>query len=281
MATERIKEGELFSRNYLRPTEPVSDSAPFRSRLAGYVNALGHDTVSAFVANLRIEIGVSLPSAWPRDIDPYFANASVRELLDSITILTRTLGDPRRDMGSRQWVRFVRRALGEEALQYIIDDLGGMHRRVDATFEAETQATVAVLTDPRYAAVRAGFEKAQGELLANPPDTKDALQDLFEAAETLVKVLLGTNQSLHAGLVKKELRSAVDRAHNHADASARAFAGQLLEAFADWVNASHPYRHGQQTQEPFAPPFDLAVLHFSLGARYLRWLVQVEKALHP
>jgi len=279
MATEQIKKGGLFSRNYLRPTEPLSDSTRFRVRLAANLPADKHYREN-FASDLKREIGVVVPwGGYALDFDQFFSRADLREVLDSITIITRTLGEPTQSSPARSWIAFVRRALQEEGLQYTIDDLGGVHRRVDAAFEGATQATVAVLTEPRYAAVRAAFDKAQGELLANPPDTKDALQDLFEAAETLVKNLLETNKSLDAGLVKKELRVRVNSAYSQADASAIGFAAQLLEGFADWVNASHPYRHGQQTARPFAPPFELAVLHFGLGANYLRWLVQVDKGV--
>lgn len=276
MPTAQTKKGELFSRNYLRPTDNFDDSKNFRMRLSGYVDELGFDAQSAYVRALKRELAVTLPIAYaPSSIEEFLSTSTIHQVLDAITVLFRVLGERFGDPHAFHCLAFVKRALEEEALNYQIDDLGGMHYRVDAAFEATYQSTLSVLSDPAYKAVRTAFEKAEQELLICPPDTKDALQDLFEAAETLVKILLNAGKSLDANLVGKELRSYVDRFYATADAHTRGFAAQMLEAFGKWVDASHRYRHGPQSDQPHAPPLDLAVLHFSVGASFIRWLASI------
>jgi hypothetical protein len=43
----------------------------------------------------------------------------------------------------------------------------------------------------------------------------------------------------------------------------------------DWINAAQLYRHGQEQQEPAEPPMDLVIAHLSVGASYLRWMIQL------
>src|SRR5207253_4436039 len=115
-------------------------------------------------------------------LNEFFVSAELVDILDSITVIAEAMGAATRsDNLRRSWIEFVERALEEEAVQYTIDEEGGIHRRVDAAFEAQTQATVAALSGQRYSAARTAFENAEQELLGTPPDTKDAVQDLLAA----------------------------------------------------------------------------------------------------
>lgn len=59
--------------------------------------------------------------------------------------------------------------------------------------------------------------------------------------------------------------------------SAVSFGDQMLEGFAKWVSAGHKYRHGQKTEEPVAPPFDMAVAYVSAGASHIRFLASLDQ----
>ena len=64
------------------------------------------------------------------------------------------------------------------------------------------------------------------------------------------------------------------------DATAKNVANHLLNGFADWVEGCHPYRHGQQSEEVFAPPLEIAVATLSNGATYIRWLMELDERVN-
>jgi hypothetical protein len=66
-----------------------------------------------------------------------------------------------------------------------------------------------------------------------------------------------------------------------ADPVATMAGARLAQSFADWVDAAHPYRHGQKSEEPVEPPEELAVLLVSQGASFVRWLVDLDQQLNP
>ena len=61
------------------------------------------------------------------------------------------------------------------------------------------------------------------------------------------------------------------------DETARNAANSLAASLGDWVDAMHWYRHGQNTEMPAHPPFDLAMTLLSQGAAYLRWLITLDQ----
>jgi hypothetical protein len=67
------------------------------------------------------------------------------------------------------------------------------------------------------------------------------------------------------------------RKRDVADATALRAANKSLNAFGDWVDACHEYRHEQGVEEPSQPPIDLAVQLISVGSGFLRWLVNIDQ----
>ena len=55
-------------------------------------------------------------------------------------------------------------------------------------------------------------------------------------------------------------------------------AGKVINAFGDWVDACHNYRHEEGVEEPSQPPIDLAVSLISMGSSQLRWLISLDQA---
>ena len=52
----------------------------------------------------------------------------------------------------------------------------------------------------------------------------------------------------------------------------------MLLSFKDWVDGAHFYRHEPSTDDAAQPPLDFAVLMFSNGASFLRWLAQISES---
>jgi hypothetical protein len=211
----------------------------------------------------------------------------MRDALSAITIIYKELWEYQHDpltngwrlrpgSAASQWQEFVARALRDENLAYTLDDQCGVHPLVDVEFERNSAATVRSLGEARYAAVRTAFEAGKSKLDALPQDRKGAIRDLFEAVETLTKLVSNSGKALDSGFVRGEIQRIVARLHAE-DAVARRSGGAMCLSLADWVDAAHPYRHGQQVEEPVEPPEELTVLIFSQGAAFIRWLVDIDQ----
>jgi hypothetical protein len=172
------------------------------------------------------------------------------------------------------WLALVREVFAEEHMAYRIDDNGVVHPLVDQAFEAVRVSVIGALAGDAFNAARAHFENAIAALEEDPPDTRGAVRDCFDAAENLFKLLTGTGQDLTQSNVTATLKPVVDRLHG-VDPATQSHAGRMLSSFADWANAGHPYRHAQAGTETQAPTVALAVLYLSTGAGFIRWLAHM------
>ena len=78
------------------------------------------------------------------------------------------------------------------------------------------------------------------------------------------------------GFVNERIRPLADRIYR-SDAATASTGGRMVSSFADWVQAAHPFRHGQRTEVPIVLPDDLAILLISQGASFIRWLVDFDR----
>jgi hypothetical protein len=270
--------GQLFSRLYLQPTEPTSDSLRFRSRIASYLRTEAENVAfdrSGAASLVQQETGAKIlrgGTYWP-GWEEFLLTCELPVLLDTITLIYWLMKDgPQRDAHSN-WKTFVERVLREECLTYKLDEECGVLRLVDEEFERNHESLVRGLETSDLVAVRQNVERAYDDLAGRSLDTRSAVRNMFEAAETLTKLLLHTNKDLSSGLVQAELRPALQRAYAASDSSAAAFSATMVESFSKWVDAGHKYRHGPKSEIPHAPPLELAVLYLSQGASHIRWLV--------
>lgn len=282
---QKIPEGQIFSRTYLQATTPLKDSERFRVRLAVHFREnLQHLVEDALAHAIPHELGTvvrpmggygnSGPS-W--DFGYFFENTKLRDLLDCIT-LTATILRAHAQHGLREkWLSFVGRAFLEEGLGYKLDSEGGVRFVVDEEFERNRQATISVLGAPRYTAVAHLIESSFSRLDVEPLDTKTCWREMFEAMETLTKIVVGTRADLDSAFVQKNLKPLVQARYQQNDAAAQAAVATLVDGLGSWVNAGHKYRHGHNTQEPISPPLEVAVLFVSQGAGYIRWLVDLDQ----
>lgn len=271
--------GAFFSRVYLRPATSLSDSARFRRRLHAWIqNNLSRGECARFSRTVRQELGAPIPeSEWASQFNDFFLNGELRDVLDTISVLDAVLADYRfagAEIKHREWRTFVARAFNEEGLGYVVDSRGGVRYSVDEEYERNRFSVINGLGAPRYAAVKQAVENAFSRLDARE-DTKAAVRDMFEAAEILAKLMTGLNEDLDERMVQRRLKPIAQRLYDK-NKAAGPFADQMLEGFAKWVSAGHKYRHGHATEEPLAPPIDLAVAYVSNGAAYIRLLADLD-----
>lgn len=283
MATQPL-EFPSFRRLYARPDSPLPDSPRFRRPLATIVPEYQFESLDS-----RANVGRFMESQFGIEVPHYegiggrvfkfeerFLQSDIHNVLESITAIARFLaGGSGRSSASDHWVRTVRRILAEEHMAYRVDDNGVIHPLVDQAFEAARVSVIGALAGDAFNAARAHFENAIAALEEDPPDTRGAVRDCFDAAENLFKLLTGTGQDLTQANVTTTLKPIVDRLHGDLTAATQSHAGRMLSSFADWANAGHPYRHAQAGTEIQAPTHSLAVLYLSTGAGFIRWLAHM------
>jgi hypothetical protein len=218
----------------------------------------------------------------------YFVKIELTDALDSITVFNDQLIEFSKDHGGSPLDRRiarenavcflpeVRRIFEEERMRYSVDDRGGVHLRVDEQFEVTRAATVQSMGAPRYAAALAGLEAGYRALDSIPPDGREAIRDVFGAAENVFKQMFGA-QRLAGFLVEGHLEPAI--AGLPWNQEALDAGKEMCAALKSWATAAHKYRHETDRPDPHQPPFDLAVLMVSQGTAFVRWLVVVDKAL--
>lgn len=179
-----MNEGMRFSLLYLDRSEPLKDSKRFRNRLAAFYYAHFKFYEDAITNSIELEIGADVPLGILPD---FFKNSELRDLLDSITVIYKTLKLVTSGW-ENDWKGFVSRAFSEENLGYQVDEKCGVHYFVDEEFERNRFSTLLALDNPRYSAVRTAYDMAYQYLDTQPMDAKGAVRSIFESIEILVKL---------------------------------------------------------------------------------------------
>ncbi|MCK1337155.1 hypothetical protein IVB38_14235 [Bradyrhizobium sp. 38] len=276
--------GQRFSHVYLRRDELLQDSPRARRRLAAWISAIpkdAEDLGTFLIAELGIDLALNYGVDWTTTLGRFGA----ADFLDSITLMYRHFTLKRQSpVGMRNprlnemFLQTSRRIFYEERLSYRIDDRGGVHFKVDAEFSANTNSTITAIESPRYANVRAEFEKGMAALSNAVPDGKEAIRGVFGAAECLYRLIFARAAKLTSADATRALGAAAQSLYA-SDPVAQRTASKMVNAFADWVDACHNYRHEQGTEDPSQPPLDLAIEMVSAGAGSVRWLVKFDKHL--
>jgi hypothetical protein len=274
MTNRTIPTGQRFSHVYVARGEPTSDSVRMRRRLSGLMFEM--KTRGDLGGFLERELGVSLPYNGYYDWHKFFASALLRDVLDTITIFMHFAQRKNSD-DLYKWIGEVPRVLAEENVTYVLDKEGGVHYSIDAEFNRNQAATLAVLSMKRYAGVLHAFEAAFPALDMTPPDGKTAVRQIFFATENLFKLMFPAQGLLGANTAERELNKQVDGLYKN-DQAARAASNRMIASFKDWITAAHSYRHEPGEKEPVQPPLSLALLLVSQGASYIRWLAELDQA---
>jgi hypothetical protein len=277
--------GDRFSQLYIAKGAPVQDSARARIRCGAefevYVDDkyFGDAILSSLAYTLNTELAAKLPQPYyVVHIARYWEKCPLPDFLDSLTFAFRAVAEHKVADYAKAWPAFIGRVFHEENLGYKIDSKGVVHYRVDEEYESNVSSALTALDAAKYSAVRTAFERARADLSKAVPDALDSVRSLFEAAESLFKIVTGSGSSLDAGEVKRKLAGFVAQQMKDSDPIAKSSTAKLTEGFADWVNACHPYRHGHDQPDAVEPPMSLAVALMSTGASYIRWIATLDQA---
>jgi hypothetical protein len=260
-----------YSQLYIERRLPQADSTRARIRLHGvFDREVGGEALkSGAWSKVKEVIGVEVTS-WHQ----FFLRAEVRDLLDAVTEIANVLS-VHRTSGSRpeRWLAAANRIFQEENLAYRVGEDGIVHPFVDEEFEVNRASALEVLSDPRFGEVRTDFEAAHRHL--RDGHGKEALRMMFPAVEVAAKVLFpGTLSRLMPNEVDRCLKPRLEKRYAGNDTAMNA-GRLLLEGLKDWINAAQLYRHGQEQQDPAEPPMDFVIAHLSVGASYLRWMIEL------
>ncbi|MDH0851792.1 hypothetical protein N5D66_27920 [Delftia tsuruhatensis] len=284
-----VQVGRIFSSNYLRPTEPVSDSPRFRIRLGNYLAEEFSSNHSELTKYIGKNLGVKILIQGAYGFTGWFEKAKIRDILDVITIVWRFFNDKGvpipgwREAGNTMerkrnaWQAFVTALFREESLAYRVDEKGGVHYLVDAEFEIVRIASISGLGEARYRNVHDALDKAYAFLDEKSIDTKSSARSAFEALEILAKLIYPEAQSLGKKMVIEKLKPLV--LQDSEDVPHEKMAGAILDSLAEFVNGVHYYRHGQPEENIVAPPFGVAVYILSQVSNAIRFLIPVDKRI--
>jgi hypothetical protein len=266
--------GQRFTHVHVEPPSTRSDSARMRLRIYRLFKALSLEDAQYKVYDLlERELGVEVPvGGYGILYRRFFESVEINDVLDSITLIAKMLRQGNR-LGRQavEWQTGVERIFREESMQYVLDELGGVHLHVDTAFQRTINATIAGLGDSRFAGARDCFEQAIAALDSNPTSGKNAIRQVFGACEIVFKLLITKADKLTKDHVRRYLPTIVGSSLTYDDTARRSLY-KCVNSFEQWVDAAHFYRHEQGEHDPVEPPIDVAILTVSQGASWLRWL---------
>jgi hypothetical protein len=177
---------------------PLHDSKTFRRRLHQYLTNNNTFSYGYTVEIFEREFGLDADN-----VEKEFMSVRVPLLLSIITAASDDCVErAQRNHGSKglyfdmrvRLLRFVGRALQEENLAYEVDEQGGVHPLIDTEFQHNRQTAIAALGLPRYVNVANSLQNAFDRITVVDTDTKAAVRDIFDAAESLFKLVLAPAQ---------------------------------------------------------------------------------------
>jgi hypothetical protein len=242
------------------------------------------------VQRIEVETGARVPYVGVhKSLDKFFRDGELRDVLDAIThVYASLMSQAEAYRGSFpydaqkyredawQWRSFVRRVLAEEHSTYEIDDECNVKYAIDEAYALSRKATISGLRASRWDAARPEFERAF-EALDGDADTNAAVRAIAAAVESCLKIVIGNGLSrVGPAEIERYLWPKVKQAYERDEVAADA-GHQLLKSLADWVSATHQYRHGQHAEAEVSAPLELAVQILSQGAAFIRWLIAMER----
>jgi hypothetical protein len=224
-------------------------------------------------AKIELELGARVPLAsgavyWSK----FFLECELRDLLDVVTVVFRVAAG-KRLRAAFSWIEGVSAIFKEENVGYRVDPLGIVHFAIDGEFEHVQACAVAALQDARYGAARSHYEAGQRALDATPPETREAIRQTFDCVETIFKLMFPDVARLGSTEATKKIKPCLEAAYVGTERDSLA---RMLDAFKEWINGAHPYRHGQGVEEPDNPSVSTAVLSVTIASAFIRWLAELD-----
>lgn len=163
----------------------------------------------------------------------------------------------------------------DENVAYRVDQHGGVHFLHDEEFVRNAQATIAGLGEARYANSLDRFESGMRAISGVSPDGKTGIRNVFESAEGLFRVMF---ESPRLTADQVALLEPILQKRYATDVTAARAGSKLLASFKDWIEACHFYRHEPGKPDGIAqPPLELAIHLMSVGAAFIRLLVEIDE----
>jgi uncharacterized membrane-anchored protein YhcB (DUF1043 family) len=265
--------GDRFSVLYMRPGDPAPDSARARHRIGSlFRESIFNARLEQLAAYVVRNIGISLPDnhRYPSCWHQFMRECRIADFIDTITVVYRYLFWHVSDSAANLWRDAVRQILAEENLAYEIDDVGGVHPRIDSEFQRNVASALAGLEAERYQDVRDLLERASGNLSANPPNYRQAWRATLSATEAMF-ALMFPQARFTVEDIGRHLIPLVQRTYRSDPISQKA-ALRMVTCLQEWVEASRSFRHYPGAPDCSDPPPDIAVLSISCGASLVRWL---------
>lgn len=270
-------QGQRFSHLYLKQDTVIKDSDRLRKRIASfYSQKTSLDSYYHLKTLIESELGISAPHVGYANImTAFFSSCELRDFLDIITLVYRHLYKSGAPSRAYEWVQFINRVFREENAAYILDSQAGVHFFQDHEFQKNKAATLSHLGNQRYNAVRSLFEAAYNALDEQPPNTRLAIRDMFEAIETMSKLLDEKISRLGSTEIEKNLKPLC--LSQFAEGSIeKNLASKMLNSMKEWADGHQAYRHGQKNEEPNPPPLNLTIMSMGMGASFLRFLLEID-----
>jgi hypothetical protein len=257
----------------MRPGDPAPDSARARHRIGSlFRESLFHPRFDQLAAYLVRNIGISLPDnhRYPSCWHQFMRECRIADFVDTITVVYRYLFWHVSEDIANWWRDSVRQIMAEENLAYEIDDVGGVHPRIDSEFQRNVASALAGLEAERYRHVRDLLERASGNLSTNPPNYRQAWRATLSAMEA-VFALIFPQVRFTIDEIERHLKPRVERTYQ-GDPTSQKAALRMLTCLLEWVEASRSFRHYPGAPDCSQPPPDVAILSISCGASLVRWL---------
>jgi hypothetical protein len=280
MSESEIRVGGYFSRNYRTASAPSTDSTKARFRIAKYLEEYTAGDSGSFGRYIEKELGIKIVKIYQTAYvswEEALLKCSIVEFLDIVTAIaifcpTRIITSDRVPV-RHEFIPFVSRVLREEQLAYRIDEKGGVHPFVDATFTGQLSEILLNFSRFELTAARNHILDAESALLASQFDGRKAVRSIFDAVENLFKLICTGATQLNSSSIRDRLAPIV--LSLAADSHQKRFTGKILDSLADWVDAGHFYRHEPGKPEPTEPSSTLAILYVSSGLGFARWLGEI------
>jgi hypothetical protein len=286
MATaDETPKGRLFSELYVDPGASRRNiGSAARERLCANFGDVGRYNFADVAEALHLRKGIKIrrPPSYETEVycfDEFFRDASLVDLLDTITIIAIVLATKRAKLVRDQWVERVGWILETEHVVYRVDELGGVHYNPDRAFERVRVSAVAGLQAKRYGNAGDAVERAYKAL--GDADGKGAVREVFGAIEIVFRLMINDNKCQRLGSPEiGTFLAPLLKKHYADDEPAMRSAQRLANSLKGWVDGAHFQRHGQPIEEPYQPPDEVAVVLVSQGTAFLRWLTDLDRAMN-
>src|SRR5262245_23585022 len=265
--------GERFSVLYMRSGDPAPDSARARHRIGSlFREGMFLPRFDQLAAYLVRNIGISLPDnhRYPSCWHQFMRECRIADFIDTITVVYRYLFWHVSEEVANWWRDSITQFMDEENLAYEIDDVGGVHPRIDSEFQRNVGSALAGLEAERYRNVRDLLERASGNLSTNPPNYRQAWRATLSAMEAMF-ALIFPQVRFTIEEIERYLKPRVERTYQ-GDPTSQKAALRMLTCLLEWVEASRSFRHHPGASDCSQPPPDVAILSISCGASLVRWL---------